>query len=267
MEINKEISSINLNCDGTYSVSSEWVAPSIASTQAKAVTTVRHSYDGYILGEPDVSEYIKSIVTGTPKTSSPKKNDSNWYKDICGWGRVIKKVVINADNVVVIVCDGNKYTSKVNELDKDKYDKQYGVLVALMKCTELFNSTDIKILGTFKNCVRFAQKFIYSDIMKVVDTFITKFEKYDYVKKAEELAKRKEQEEKQKEYERKRKEWLEQQSCKESTSVQDIADSVVDIVKQLFTPKEFRDAVRTLNDKINEQEVLDSTNNEEDLSI
>ena len=41
----------------------------------------------------------------------------------------------------------------------------------------------------------------------------------------------------------------------------------MDIVKQLFTPKEFRDAVRTLNDKINEQEVLNSTNDEEDLSI
>lgn len=262
---NKEISSISLNCDGTYSVSSAWVSPSIASTQANTISTVGYVYDAYLLEKADVSEHIKDIINGIAKTPSPKKG--NWYKDICGWGRIIEKVVINTDNVVVIDCDGNKYTSKVNELDKDKYDKQYGVLVALMKCTELFNSTDIKILGTFKNCVRFAKKFIYSDIMKVVDTFITKFEKYDYVKKAEELAKRKEQEEKQKDYEIKRKEWLEQQSCKEPTSVQDIADSVVDIVKQLFTPKEFRDVVRTLNDKINEQEVLDSTNDEEDLSI
>ena len=245
-------------------------------TLPKAVTI---THEGYVSTEQVdctnantyISEFIKSLSESETdtlvKVQSLKKKDSDWHKNICGWGRVIKKVVINADNVVVIDCNGNKYTSKVNELDKDKYNKQYGVLVALMKCTELFNSTDIKILGTFQNCVRFAKKFIYSDIMKVVDTFITKFEKYDYVKKAEELAKRKEQEEKQKEYERKRKEWLEQQSCKESTSVQDIADSVVDIVKQLFTPKEFRDAVRTLNDKINEQKVLDSTNDEEDLSI
>lgn len=66
-----------------------------------------------------------------------------------------------------------KVMAKCTEEDENIFNKEFGVLLCLMKLSKIFNSTDISILGTYKNCLRFMKKF-YTNIEQLIKDIFNK---------------------------------------------------------------------------------------------
>lgn len=66
-----------------------------------------------------------------------------------------------------------KVTAKCTEEDEISFNKEFGVLLCLMKLSKIFNSTDISILETHKNCLRFMKKF-YANIEQLIKDIFNK---------------------------------------------------------------------------------------------
>lgn len=66
-----------------------------------------------------------------------------------------------------------KVTAKCTKEDETSFNKEFGVLLCLMKLSKIFNSTDISILETYKNCLRFMKKF-YANIEQLIKDIFSK---------------------------------------------------------------------------------------------